>query len=648
MATIDTVFKITASVVGGNAIKDLSKSIKEVSTGGENMRRSLTQGALALKAFAATAAVGTITAFIKGSIDLADHMNDLSQRTGTAVEDLAKFAVAAEKSGTSLDEVAVALNKLARAQISSQDATSKQASAFKALFGNAEGARVALLPTSELLLRIADRFKEFPDGAIKSALAIELLGRSGANMIPMLNGGRESMTKFGLAIDTDMAQKADRFNDMITDINTNFRNLGLTLADSVMPVLNGLSKVFESNSAAAQLLQIACVGIVWAIKGIAIAAVAVFGSFNAIVKELANSINATINNVIIVPINAALEKLNQLSGSSFSKLPTFQTQGLGENYSNSIGNMESGIKTILGFGENPSAASGGGKGREPKYSPDAAGKAASDAERLNEALRKKLLLLQADTNSIGMNNSEKEKAQVLAEFEAKGLEKSSEGYKKLSDALDANTKAHRSFSAGAREAFAEYADAASNAAAQAKNVITNSLKSMEDAMVDFVTTGKLNFRDLASSIIKDLARIMVQQSITGPLSGMLGGLFGGGGAGFGAMGASIRGFFNPSLYGPGFASGGDHRGGLRIVGENGPELEATGPSRIFTANQTRQMLSGGGGGSTNVSVVVNMDQGGQTNTKSDSQQGVALGNMIASTVKSMLINEKRPGGLLAT
>ncbi|MGZ5628660.1 MAG: hypothetical protein ACXWFA_18215, partial [Methylobacter sp.] len=43
---------------------------------------------------------------------------------------------------------------------------------------------------------------------------------------------------------------------------------------------------------------------------------------------------------------------------------------------------------------------------------------------------------------------------------------------------------------------------------------------------------------------------------------------------------------------PAFAAGGDHLGGLRIVGENGPELENTGPSRIFNAQQTRDILSG--------------------------------------------------------
>jgi len=42
---------------------------------------------------------------------------------------------------------------------------------------------------------------------------------------------------------------------------------------------------------------------------------------------------------------------------------------------------------------------------------------------------------------------------------------------------------------------------------------------------------------------------------------------------------------------PGYAAGGDHGGGWRIVGENGPELEATGAARIFNASQTRDLMS---------------------------------------------------------
>jgi hypothetical protein len=45
---------------------------------------------------------------------------------------------------------------------------------------------------------------------------------------------------------------------------------------------------------------------------------------------------------------------------------------------------------------------------------------------------------------------------------------------------------------------------------------------------------------------------------------------------------------------PAFALGGDHEGGLRLVGERGPELEVTGPSRIYNAQQTASLLRGGG------------------------------------------------------
>lgn len=65
---------------------------------------------------------------------------------------------------------------------------------------------------------------------------------------------------------------------------------------------------------------------------------------------------------------------------------------------------------------------------------------------------------------------------------------------------------------------------------------------------------------------------------------------GGGGGGFwGTLFSSVM----SGLGIPGFAGGGQHGGGLRIVGENGPELEYTGPSTIVPADLTRRILSGG-------------------------------------------------------
>lgn len=56
--------------------------------------------------------------------------------------------------------------------------------------------------------------------------------------------------------------------------------------------------------------------------------------------------------------------------------------------------------------------------------------------------------------------------------------------------------------------------------------------------------------------------------------------------------AIAQGFTNSAEYRKikGFASGGSHLGGARLVGEDGPEIEVTGPSRIFNARQTQSLL----------------------------------------------------------
>ncbi|NLY14596.1 MAG: phage tail tape measure protein [Gammaproteobacteria bacterium] len=58
---------------------------------------------------------------------------------------------------------------------------------------------------------------------------------------------------------------------------------------------------------------------------------------------------------------------------------------------------------------------------------------------------------------------------------------------------------------------------------------------------------------------------------------------------------------------PAFASGGFHSGGLRIVGENGPELEATGSSRIFNASQTESILNGSRSGDSTSAAITRLE-----------------------------------------
>jgi hypothetical protein len=116
--------------------------------------------------------------------------------------------------------------------------------------------------------------------------------------------------------------------------------------------------------------------------------------------------------------------------------------------------------------------------------------------------------------------------------------------------------------------------------------------SFEEAVI---AGGKLS--DVLQGLLDDITRILLRQLVLQPLldagSNFIGGLdfgsFFGGGAGV------TTGTGTPGSGGASFAKGGDHRGGFRIVGENGPELEATGPSRIFSAEETADIMGGGGG-----------------------------------------------------
>ena len=83
---------------------------------------------------------------------------------------------------------------------------------------------------------------------------------------------------------------------------------------------------------------------------------------------------------------------------------------------------------------------------------------------------------------------------------------------------------------GAEEGLANYLDQVADTYGKVEDIFTKAFKGMEDALVDFVTTGKLDFTSLANSILADITRIIVQQNIMGPLAkavqgGDLGGSF---------------------------------------------------------------------------------------------------------------------------
>ncbi|CAN7613262.1 phage tail tape measure protein [Caballeronia sp. LjRoot34] len=204
---------------------------------------------------------------------------------------------------------------------------------------------------------------------------------------------------------------------------------------------------------------------------------------------------------------------------------------------------------------------------------------------------------------------------------------------------------------GATAALANSMDSANNMAAQTESVVTNMAKGMEDAFVSFATTGKLNFKSLADSVISDIIRMQARAAISGLFNfaiGAVGSYFGNSGATFAAnaQGGNTLDNLVSDTGGwgtiPARAGGGPVSAGTTyLVGEKGPELFNPGASGTITPNHA---ISSSLGGDINISAPVTVDGG--TNAAANQSNGADLNKKITAAVRAVVVNERKQGGAL--
>lgn len=179
---------------------------------------------------AAGLSMAGFTAFVKSSIDLADNLNDLSQKLGVSVEKLAGYRLAAESSGTSMEGMATAAKAL-----------SKNIAENDPLLG---ALGITARDVDGALVQLADVFAVLPDGADKTAIALRLMSKSGSDMIPMLNGGGAALRRMiedgqklsGITRET--AQAADAFNDNLAKLKVSAEGAGVAIGGPLVSALN--------------------------------------------------------------------------------------------------------------------------------------------------------------------------------------------------------------------------------------------------------------------------------------------------------------------------------------------------------------------------------------------------------------------------
>jgi len=241
---MDALLRIATKVIGGEQVTALQSKFKQVEGAANSLTSRIGPLGGALGALAPVATVGGLAALVGKTIEAGDALNNMSQRTGVSVESLARFSKAAATSGTDIDSVGKALGKLSKGMYeAAQTGKGPTADALRTLGVSAKDAAGNLKTADQVTLEIADKFKTMPDGVEKTALAMQLFGKAGADMIPMLNEGGKAIESLSVKMTGAFAEKADQYNDKLAMLGGKVGALAAGITVALLPALEAIVTV---------------------------------------------------------------------------------------------------------------------------------------------------------------------------------------------------------------------------------------------------------------------------------------------------------------------------------------------------------------------------------------------------------------------
>jgi len=239
------------------------------------------------------------------------------------------------------------------------------------------------------------------------------------------------------------------------------------------------------------------------------------------------------------------------------------------------------------------------------------------------------------------------------------INEATDANKRLGDTFQESTQKLQEFAAQGPEAFKKIASGAQSTANEIQNFFESAFGTLEDALVEFVTTGEFDFKKFINAIIADLARLVIRMLIIRPLMNFFGGIFGFGFANGGLVPGS---FGTPGGTVKKLATGSGVIGGYGGTTSD-RYLAAVSPGEfVVNASATRRnyadllrMNNGGtargkqkaAGGQTTINYapqITVVNEGGGAGD--GQQQGEQIGTMVRQSFTELLMRETRPGGML--
>lgn len=538
-----------------------SAGLQSVTRGLQGIESQAMLASRALGAIGVTASAAAMVAMVKGTIDAADGFNDLSQKVGISVRQLAGWTLAANQSGTSMESVAKGIKGLSGYMVEHGD--------------KLRAAGITATDANGAMIQLADLFATMPDGVQKTALAVQLFGKAGMDMIPMLNMGSKGLAEAQEKADAygkmmaELAPHADKFNDEMAELALHMKALGINISGFVITPLTTMATALNDIAAGGARAE----------------------------KQMA----------------WLADEGHPIAKAVMAWSGVFKSMGIGENRSQGY----TGAKNAAGL---PAT-------EEDQFS------AATDAylaQRKSSAAAAGLLDKSTGKGTAArggrpfdpfgdfefkfaeMNEKAKRAGFDAADSEEKVLEKRRIAMEEMAEKRMEMRRIETEGEEAVREAMEKTAKVGKDSMSGLTDAIESWGSRAADTFADFVVDGKASFSDLINSMLKDIARLQAKK-ILDPmtkgasdwLSGALGkgleGIFSGEGAPIASQGFGMAGDAGTLL---GFAGGGFTGNGARSGGLDGQGgfLAMLHPRETVIDHTT-----GGGTGGGGVTIVQNLN-----------------------------------------
>ena len=223
--------------------EDLGRTARLLDRHANEMKASMQQVASVAKTtFAVVIGATSVAAlrdFVTHTLEAAAALQGLSEQTGASAAALSGFAPVATISGTAMEAIGVSLAKLSKGLAGVDDETAGATKALQFLGVRAKDASGNLRDPAEVMNDVALKLAEFEDGAGKTAIAMELFGKSGATMLPFLKDLAENQD-LNIRLTAKQIEEADQASKAMGRMRAESNFVAQTLVTAAIPSMSVL------------------------------------------------------------------------------------------------------------------------------------------------------------------------------------------------------------------------------------------------------------------------------------------------------------------------------------------------------------------------------------------------------------------------